>query len=70
MKLKHMIMSCDRSSRPFRRVVSVTAASLKVAGVILEAVETRAPDLFTRAGYKAQVMTYLDELTADPAPAA
>jgi len=27
MKLKHMIMSCDRSSRPLRRVVSLTAAA-------------------------------------------
>lgn len=38
----------------------------EVASVILQVVETRQPDVYTKTGYKAQVMEYLDRLTADP----
>ena len=38
----------------------------EIANVILQVVRTRAPDVYTKAGYKAQVMRYLDDLSADP----
>lgn len=40
----------------------------EVAAVIMQAVETRVKDVYTKPGHKAQVMGYLDALTTDPAP--
>ena len=40
----------------------------EVAAVIMQAVDTRAPDLYTRPGQKAQIQGYLDALASDPAP--
>lgn len=39
----------------------------EIAKVILQVVQSREPDVYTKAGYKAQVMKYLDDLSADPA---
>jgi short-subunit dehydrogenase len=38
----------------------------EVAAVIVETIRSRQPDVYTRAGQKADVLGYLEELTADP----
>lgn len=38
----------------------------EIAEVLWQTVESRQLDVYTKAGYKQQVMTYLDDLTSDP----
>ena len=40
----------------------------EVASVIMQVVDTRQPDVFTRPGVKAELLAYLDGLTADVEP--
>ena len=41
----------------------------EVASVIMQVVQTRQPDVFTKVGVKAEMMAYLDALVEDAAPA-
>lgn len=51
---------------PDSRSFPMSQSAEEVAAVIWQVVETRSPDVYTRAGAKDQVLGYLVGLTADP----
>ncbi|MDE3054305.1 MAG: short-chain dehydrogenase, partial [Gemmatimonadota bacterium] len=55
-----------RHGGPDSRTLPYTQSAEEVAAVIARVIETRAPDVYTRAGARDQVMAYYDKLGADP----
>jgi len=51
---------------PDSRTLPNSQSAEEVAEVIAGVIASRAPDVYTRAGVKQMVLSYLDELTADP----
>ena len=55
-----------RHGGPDSRTLPYTQSAEEVAAVIAEVIESRRPDVYTRAGARAQVMAYYDKLGTDP----